>query len=98
MATVESRIFFFCKVSMNKISLSRPPESLQASNTGQKNTLEAMPSTKLDAKILEFFLANLRPNHCKYAVMRNKQNKILGDIFSQVDLSAISLFSSFCWY
>ncbi len=36
---------------MNKISASRPPVSLQASNTGQKDNLEAMQSTKLDAQI-----------------------------------------------
>ncbi len=40
---------------MNKISSSRPLVSLQASNTGQKDNLEAMQSTKLDAKIFSFF-------------------------------------------
>ena len=47
---------------MNKISSSRPPVSLQASNTGQKDNLEAMPSTKFDDKIL-VFPADLRPLH-----------------------------------
>ena len=39
---------------MNKISSSRPPVSLQASNTGQKDNLEAIKSTKFDDKILSF--------------------------------------------
>ena len=39
---------------MNKISSSRPPVSFQASNTGQKDNLEAMQSTKFDVKILSF--------------------------------------------
>ena len=39
---------------MNKISSSLPPVSLQASNTGQKDNLEAMQSTKFDDKILSF--------------------------------------------
>ncbi len=48
---------------MNKISSSRPPVSLQASDTGHKYNLEAMQSTKLDCQNLQFFPADLRPLH-----------------------------------